>query len=389
MTRAALVLCLMLLPLACFAQLAGGGIQWSGVLSGNLIDDFGANNAYTDTNAGYTYFQLTGSFKDGPFGAESQIQFGPSPAGSGVSNMLFHYGYGYVNFGGSLVYLAVGRLIDLSTFGLNSYFQEGPNGPGVYGNAVGKTGVSGFGIDGFELRIAPVGNLVFGIVMPFNINGFPIVNSTLRATRFIASYTFPRTVQLVIGYQQHAIDVADYVIPSTGVDAAALVGENKLYALANLLVSDNLTAGIRYELDHDVSTVEVISNNMYATLGGKIGNFSLGADAGIYVPVSGSAGMEILAAASHTFPSVLTSVDFQPYVQAGFFSGGYPLVTDLSGVSYTNGFTNDNYVNVNPQLKLLLGKSQHELVLGYSITFDMSTGQVVVNQLNLMIQIYF
>jgi len=47
--------------------------------------------------------------------------------------------------------------VDLSTFGLNGYYQTGPNGPGVYGNVVGKTGLSGFGFGGlnFGLPILP------------------------------------------------------------------------------------------------------------------------------------------------------------------------------------------------------------------------------------------
>ncbi|MGA2615936.1 MAG: hypothetical protein ABSG38_21050 [Spirochaetia bacterium] len=376
-------------PTFVFAQFAGGGIQFSGVLSANVVDDFYSNTAYSDNNNGLTYLQLNGSFKDGPFGLESQIQFGPAPANSGVSNMYVHYAYGYATLGG-LVYLAVGRVVDLSTFGLNSYYQTGPNGPGVYGNTVGKTGLSGFGFDGLELRITPVANLVLGIVTPYNIAGYPIVNSTLKNTRFIASYTFPKTVQVVVGYQQHQVGVADYVVaPSPLVDPNTVVNENKVYALANLLVSENLVAGIRYELDHDVSSVKVLSNNAYATLGGKIGNFSVGGDAGVFIPASGSAGLEILGAASYTFPSILPSVDLQPYVQAGFFSSGYPMVTDLPGVSYANGFNNNNYVTINPQLKLLLGKSQHELVLGYSLTYDLATAQVVLDQLNLMMQIYF
>jgi hypothetical protein len=44
---------------------------------------------------------------------------------------------------------------------------------------------------------------------------------------------------------------------------------------------------------------------------------------------------------------------------------------------------------VNPQLKLLLGKSQHELVLGYSISYDLDTSQIILNRLNLTVQVYF
>lgn len=94
MKRAALVLFLAGAPMLGFAQIPGGGIQLSGILSANLIDDFNSNTAYSDNNNGYTYFQLNGSFRDGPFGMESQLQFGPSP-GTGVSNLYIHYTYGY------------------------------------------------------------------------------------------------------------------------------------------------------------------------------------------------------------------------------------------------------------------------------------------------------
>ncbi len=171
MRRVVLILFLAGCSTLAFAQAPGGGIQFSGILSANLIDDFNSNIAYADNNSGYTYFQLNGSYKDGPFGLESQVQFGPAPANTGVSNLYVHYGYGYANLLGGSLYLAVGRIIDISTFGLNSYYQQGPNGPGVYGSSVARTGLSGFGIDGLQLRLAPVENLLFGIVMPYNISG--------------------------------------------------------------------------------------------------------------------------------------------------------------------------------------------------------------------------
>ena len=154
MKRAALVLFLAGAPMLGFAQIPGGGIQLSGILSANLIDDFNSNTAYSDNNNGYTYFQLNGSFRDGPFGMESQLQFGPSP-GTGVSNLYIHYTYGYATVLNGILYGAVGRVVDLSTFGLISYYQTGPNGPGVYGNVAGKVGSSGFGFDGIEVRIVP------------------------------------------------------------------------------------------------------------------------------------------------------------------------------------------------------------------------------------------
>ena len=79
-----------------------------------MIDDFLSNTAYSDNNNGYTYLQLDGSFRDGPFGLESQLQFGPSP-GASVSNLYIHYGYGYATLLGGVVYVAVGRVVDLNT----------------------------------------------------------------------------------------------------------------------------------------------------------------------------------------------------------------------------------------------------------------------------------
>ncbi len=391
MKRAALVLFLVCAPLVSFAQIPGSGIQFGGVLSANVIDDFGTNTAYSDNNNGYTYLQLNGSFKDGPFGMESQVQFGPAPSTGGVNNLYVHYAYGYANLFDSALYLAVGRVVDLSTFGLVSYYQQGPNGPGVYGNGVGKIGSSGFGFDGVELRIVPTANLVLGVVVPYNINPFPIVNSTLKATKLTVSYTVPKLVQVVLGYQQHFVGVADYLQPpSPGpTDPNVLLGKNKAYVLANLLVAEELTAGVRYELDHDVSAREIISNNVYATLGGRIGNFSIGGDLGLYVPAAGSPGLEVLAATWYTFPSVLPSVDLQPCVQVGWFTSDYPMVSDLPGGTYTNGFNNNNYLTINPQLKLLLGRSQHELVLGYTVSYDLDTSQIILDQLNVMMQIYF
>lgn len=374
-----------------FAQVSPPGIQFSGVLSANVIDDFNSNTAYFDNNNGYTYLELDGSFKDGPFGLVSQLQFGPSPGStSTVANLYIHGVYGYANFAGNAVYVAVGRILDLTTFGLNSYYQTGPNGPGVYGTIVGKQGSSGFGIDGVQLKVNPVANLLLGIIMPYSINPLPLVNSTLKGTRFTASYTFPKSIQLVLGYQQHLIGVADYLTPPSGqTDPNTLLNKNKFYALANLLVSDDLTAGARYELDHDIASRQIISHNLYATLGGKIDSFSIGADSGVYIPPNGSAGLEVLGLLYYTFPSVLPNVDLQPYVQLGYFTSAYPVVSDLLGVSYMNGFDNSNYLYLNPQLKLLLGKSQHELVLGYSLTYNLDTKAIVLDQLNLMVQIYF
>ena len=84
---------------------------------------------------------------------------------------------------------------------------------------------------------------------------------------------------------------------------------------------------------------------------------------------------------------MLPSVDLQPYIQAGYFTADYRW-SPTSRVSYVNGFDIDNYVTINPQLKLFLG-SQHEGALGYTLTYDLNTATIVLDQLNLMMQIYF
>ena len=388
MKKAIVVLTLVGASVLGFAQGSPGGIQFSGVLSANVIDDFNNNTAYLDNNNGYTYISLDGSFKDGPYGFESQLQFGPSPS-STISNLYVKGLYGYAGFRQSAVYIAVGRVFDLSTFGLNSYYQTGPNGPGVYGSVVGKLGNSGFGIDGFELKVTPITNLVFGIILPYNITSSALVDNSLEGMRFTASYTIPKIIQLVLGYQEHLIGVADYLTPSSGTDPNDVEGKNKFYALANVLVNENLTAGARYELDHDISSGQVISHNIYLTIGGKIDNFSIGADSGFYIPPGGSAGLEILGSFYYTVPSILPNVDLQPYVQIGYFTSTYPMVSDLLGATYTNGFNDSNYIFFSPQLKLLLGKSQHELVLGYSLSYDKDKREAILSQLNVMIQLYF
>ena len=131
MRRVVLILFLAGCSTLAFAQAPGGGIQFSGVLSANLIDDFIVTFAYADNNSGYTYFQLkkSASYKDGPFGLESQLQFGPAPANTGVSNLYVHYGYGYANLLGGGLYLAVGRIIDISTFGAEQLLPAGAEWP--------------------------------------------------------------------------------------------------------------------------------------------------------------------------------------------------------------------------------------------------------------------
>src|SRR5208283_5699725 len=88
-----------------------GGVVFSGALTGNLIDDFRANQAYIDSNAGDTYLQLNATLKEGPFGFDSQLQIGPSGTTNSptqVQNVFYHYGYGYANFFNNRLYVAVG-----------------------------------------------------------------------------------------------------------------------------------------------------------------------------------------------------------------------------------------------------------------------------------------
>lgn len=81
-----LVLVSLFLPIAAavFAQASAdtgtGGVQFSGVLSMNFIDDFYSRTASTDTVNGLSYLQLNPSLKDGPFGFDSEIAIGPGNA---------------------------------------------------------------------------------------------------------------------------------------------------------------------------------------------------------------------------------------------------------------------------------------------------------------------
>ena len=383
------------LPLALFLAAAStwvsgqesGGIQFSGTLSANLTDDLQSGNATFDNNAGDTYIQLNATLKEGAFGMDSQLQFGPSGSVNPVSNFFYHYGYGYANFLNNRLYLAVGRLIDLNSFGLNSAYLESTDGPGVYGNAPGKVGSTGFGYNGAELRIAPVAGLLIGVLIPYNPDPFPIVKSTFEAMRVNISYTVEKAVQVVVGYQAHTIDVADYSVPSTA-DPNTVVGKNKLFALANLLLSEDLVAGARVELDHSITPLQWYSVNAYLTAGGKIGGIWVGVDGAMYAPSDWTPGFEALATLSDTFHDVLTSVDLQPSVSAGFFNSNYPVVTLESGVT-TTGRNGDNFFTVNPQLKLLLGRSQHVLALGYTLTVDLDNQSILLNQINVLAQFYF
>jgi hypothetical protein len=51
MTKAVFVLFLLCSPILSYGQFVGGGIQFSGVLSANVIDDFNSNTAYADSSA--------------------------------------------------------------------------------------------------------------------------------------------------------------------------------------------------------------------------------------------------------------------------------------------------------------------------------------------------
>jgi hypothetical protein len=363
---------------AASGDLGGGGVQFSGLLSANLINDFGSSTAYFDNGGGLSYLQLDASLKDGPYGFDSEILFGPGAV------YQFKYMYGYANFANGRVYLAAGRWVDPSTFALISYFQGGADGPGSYGNpsVSNKNGGVGFGVDGFELKLSPVKDLVFGFLLPYQSppNDTDTVNTSLRRLSGAASYTLEKLVQVVVGYGQGHTGVADLAVPIN------IVGQNKLYALANVLVSDDLTLGARYELDHfmagssltlpDVSEWHVISHNGYFTLGGKLGDFSLGGDVGVFFPVPGPAGFEVLTAASYTLHAIATGVDLQPYAAVSYFSSSYQGNT-------VNSFT------INPQLRLLLGKSQHELAVGYTLTYDLDHRLATLDQLNFLIQVYF
>ena len=351
-----------------------GGVQFSGVLSANLINDFNSNTASIDTVSGLSYLQLNTTLKDGPYGFDSQILTGPGNSTS------VKYMYGYAGFANSAFYVALGKWVDPSTFALISFFQGGADGPGSYGNpsVTNKAGVTGEGITGIEIKVSPLKDLVFGFLFPYENDN--MIDTLLRRISGAASYTVEKLVQVVVGYGQAHIGVADLAVPINN------VGQNKLYALANLLISDDLTLGARYELDHylagstlsapDPSTWHVISQNGYLTLGEKFGDFSVGGDLGIYLPVSGSAGFEVLGTSTYTFKSIGPDIDLQPYISVTYTSSTYQESTA-------------NTVSVNPQLRLLLGKSQHELAVGYTLTYDLDHRSALVDQLNFLVQVYF
>jgi hypothetical protein len=380
MKRNAVVFLLLASVIPVFAQASSGeGIQFSGTFSANAILDYRAGTVSMDNNAGNSFLQLDASYRESAYGFDSQLQFGPSP-GTGVSNFLFKYGYAYAFMLKKAAYFALGRFNDLATFGLVSYYQSGGDGPGVYGSKETTAG-SGFGVDGMEVRVNPVKDLVLGIVVPFPEVASNLLNASLGSTQAMVSYTWEKTLQVVGGYELHVTGVADMVTPPLATFTA--LNHNKLYALANLLVSDTLVAGARWELDHNVATLDVISNNGYLTLGGTFGDFSVGGDAGLYFPVEGKGGLELLGSSSYIFRSIGPGLDFQPYLSVSYFSSAYPAVYPEPSTS-----TSENMI-FNPQLRLLLGKSQHQLTLGYTLTYDFAQKLVSLNQVNVMMQIYF
>ncbi|MGA2640352.1 MAG: hypothetical protein ABSG21_05530 [Spirochaetia bacterium] len=365
MKRVALVCLLMPLAATVFSQAAeGGGVQWSGTLSMNLINNLLTSTASADTVDGLSYLQLNPSLKEGPYGFDSELAVGPG------SSVNLRYAYGYADFLNGRVHVSVGKWVDPDTFALNSFFVGGSDGPGSFGNPslVNAAGATGNGINGIELKLSPMKNLVLGYVLPYN-NDDTFDTSLTRST-LDASYTREKVVQVVLGYSLSHTGVADLATP------VIIMNHNKLYTTANILVSESLVAGARYELDHDVSTRRVISNNAYFTLGGKLGDFSIGGDVGLYFPAGGSAGFEILGTTSYTLKSILPTVDLEPYMTVSYVSGAY------QESQYSS-------INFNPQLRLLLGKGQHELAGGYTVTYDLDHRQVVVSQLNILMQVYF
>jgi hypothetical protein len=364
------VLVSLFLPIAAavFAQASSdmgtGGVQFSGTLSMNLIDNFYNSTANTDSVDGLSYLQLNPTLKEGPYGFDSELAVGPG------STVNLRYAYGYADFLNGRIHTSIGKFVDPDTFALNSFFVGGSDGPGSFGNPslVNAAGNTGNGINGVELKLSPTKNLIFGYVLPYNNSD--IVDTSLKRSTLDASYTVEKVVQVVLGYSQSHTGVADLATLINNLN------QNKLYAIANILVSENLVAGARYELDHDVSDWQVISNNAYFTLGDKLGDFSIGGDVGLYFPAGGSTGYEILGATSYTLRSILPTVDLQPYMTVSYVSGAY------QESPYTS-------ISFNPQLRLLLGKSQHELAVGYTVTYDLDHRQVVASQLNILMQVYF
>ncbi len=375
-----LVLVFLSLPIAAsvFAQAASdtgtGGVQFSGTLSMNFIDNFLNNTANPDSVNGLSYLQLNPSLKEGPYGFDSEFAVGP-----GGSEDL-RYAYGYADFLNGRIHTSIGKFVDPDTFALNSFFVGGSDGPGSFGNPnlVNAAGSTGEGINGVQLKVSPTKSLILGYILPYNNvtnsagNTVPgdLVDTSIKESKLDASYTVEKVVQVILGYTLSHTGVADLATPIN------ILNQNKFYATANILVSENLVAGARYELDHDVSTWRVISNNGYLTLGNKFGDFSIGGDVGLYFPFGSAAGYEILGLTSYTLKQILPTVDLEPYLTVSYVSGTYQ-ESPYPSISF------------NPQLRLLLGKSQHEIAAGYTLTYDLANKQVVLNQLNILMQVYF
>ena len=348
------------------SDMGGGGLQFSGVLSMNFIDDFVSSTASTDTLNGLSYLQLNPSLKEGPFGFDAEIAVGPG------ASWAFKYGYGYADFWNGRIHVSIGKFVDPDTFALNSFYTGGSDGPGSYGNpsVINAQGSTGNGINGIELKLSPQKNLVIGFGVPYQFQQ-DLVDSSVKRIFGAVSYTEEKLVQLVLGYAQGHTGVADLASPINNLN------QNKAYFIANVLVSDTLVLGGRYELDHDLSNGTVISNNAYFTAGAKLQDFSIGGDVGLYFPRVGSAGFEVLGSTTYTLKSVFTSVDLQPYLAVSYVSSTYQESTF-------------NAVTINPQLRFLLGKSQHEIAVGYTVTIDTAHPlQPPVDQMNILMQVYF
>ena len=164
MKKLTLLAVLMPIALAAYAQASSGGgsggVQFSGTLSMNLINDFNAGTASIDSVSGLSYLQLNPSFKEGPYGFDSELAVGPG------SSVDLRYAYGYADFLNSRVHVSIGKFVDPDTFALNSFFVGGSDGIGSFGNPslVNAQGQTGDGVDGLELKLSPVKNLVFGYV---------------------------------------------------------------------------------------------------------------------------------------------------------------------------------------------------------------------------------
>jgi hypothetical protein len=79
---------------------------------------------------------------------------------------------------------------------------------------------------------------------------------------------------------------------------------------------------------------------------------------------------------TNTFKGIGPDIDLQPNISVTYSSSAYQGSTA-------------NTISINPQLRLLLGKSQHELAIGYTLTYDLDQRSATVDQLNFLIQVYY